>query len=183
MTQTTVSGLVFGSAERRDRALRQWFALDSLRGITGGRLPFGVTGELLANVIAGSMNGPVGDLLVGGWDRAVAVQRAIKATASDSKAERSVALEPHTVHVEKRSTVISNLGSDAIPLFQLVLSSDVSIDAAVVNIKGGRVHGVSPGRASASGIFGFARTGETEVHEIERWVSRPIQLPAFIWPT
>jgi hypothetical protein len=174
---SSINELLFGSPARGQTLLSP--ALGSgILDIAGFALTFS-SDDVVASIV-GHMNGPVGDLLVGAWDRGVAVREASRSTESDPTAEESVPLRAHGMRLTRRVQVVAESGPAHVPILDIRIQIDLRLNGAVVVVRGGRVAGVSPGEASAVGVFGYSRPGESELHTIEQWSTPVVKLPTYV---
>lgn len=143
----------------------------------------------LAATLAGYLNGSVGDVLVGAWDSHARIREACRDTAFAPEKEKSIPLAPHGRRVDKRLHVVADTPLGSRPIIDVRIRIDIKFDSALVVVRGGRVAGVSAGEASAVGLLGFSRQGETQLHKIaerttpvvrlsEYLVQRPVAPPA-----
>ena len=182
MTTTTTASslgqLAFDTQQDCEQALRT-----KLHGSDAhARTKFGVTYDQdeMIGAVVGSMNGPVGPLFRGVWDRYDRVQQARAATAASPTLERWVPFKSLPLSIAKQfDLVVDGVGSQTTVL-HFVLKVLIDLDAARVHVLGGRVAGFSPGRATTSGSFGYNWPGSTDTRSIATWKPRPVTLPGYL---
>ena len=177
-TATCLGQLAFDTQQNCEQALRTKLHGSEARA----RTKFGVTydqDEMIAAVV-GSMNGPVGPLFRGVWDRYAEVQQARAATSASPELERWLPFKSLPLSITKRFDLVVDALGAATTVMNFVLKVRIDLDAARVHIRGGRVAGFNPGQATTSGSFGYNWPGSTDSRSIATWKPRPVTLSGYI---
>ena len=175
---SSINDLVFRSRDRGQTLFSRALLASGVLDIAGFALAF--SSDDVVTSIVGYFNGPVGDLLVGAWDREVAVRDACRSTASDPRQSSRCPLGAHGLRLVRRVQVVAEFRARSCAGRRRSYQIDLRLNGAVVVVRGGRVVGVSPGEASAVGVFGFSRPGEHELHKIEQWFAPVVELPTYV---